>query len=278
MLPILQKNTLEFVRLSRLYAARYPAIPALATYPTLAALVDALAGPSRADEDTRRRLVCAVIAEHQAAPSPLGGAVVLHAFRGMLLRLSRSLYGVGDPDEADALVTLALLEALRRVRPDRDPAGIGLRVRQETRRALFAAMERDARARPPRPDDEEEEEEPTEGASEEAGSPDGEPHGSDDAASEEGPRDPIAVKAASRRLDVDALADAESRIPFEDRLAFYRPTVANVPDEHLLRAHSVRGGLRRLTDHLFADVDARLRENVYRQLRRRAEKLRSEGQ
>ena len=100
-----------------------------------------------ADLRTRRRLICAVIAEHQAAPGPLGAAIVLHAFRGMLVHLSKSLRGVDDSDEADAFVAAGLLEALKRVRPERDPDRIGMYVRQETRRAVFAALRRDARAR-----------------------------------------------------------------------------------------------------------------------------------
>lgn len=288
MLPTLKNNTIEFVRLSRLYAVRQPALPALAAYPTLDALVAALAGPTRADEDTRRRLVCAVLVDYQAVPSPLGPAIALHAFRGMLLRLSKSLHGVDDSDDADARVTVGLLEALRHVHPERDPAGIGLRVRQETRRAVFAVLKREALARPPRPGDEEEEE-PTPRAEappgedgaveeeEEARPPDDDPQGNRDAASEEGPRDPMRVKAAARCLDPDALADAESLVPFEDRLVFHNPTAANVPVEHLLRAHGVRGGLRRLTNHLFAHVSERDRENVYRQLWRRTQRLLAES-
>ena len=225
MLSTLKTNSIEFVRLSRLYAARQPALPALAAYPTLDALVAALAGPTRADEDTRRRLVCAVLVDHQAAPGPLGPAIVLHAFRGMLLRLSRSLHGVDDADDADARVSVGLLEALRHVHPERDPAGIGLRVRQETRRAVFAVLKREALARPPRPGDEEDEEEPTpraeappgedgaEAEEVEARPPDDDPQGNRDPAAEEGPRDPMQVKAAARCLDPDALADAESLVP-----------------------------------------------------------------
>jgi hypothetical protein len=224
-----------------------------------------------------------IIAQQQAAPCPLWSALLLHAFRGMLLRLSRSLVGVDDADDADARVATGLLHALRRVRPERDPERIGMYVRQETRRAVFLALRRDSRARPYWPEEEEDEppprskatpgEDPADDVEEDARPPGGGSRTDDDASSDEPARDPIAVARVSRCLDPDALADAESRLPLEDRMVFYRPTASGVPDEHLLRAHAVRGGLRRLTDHLFSQASAREREAVYRQLRRRTRKL-----
>ncbi len=47
----------------------------------------------------------------------------------------------------------------------------------------------------------------------------------------------------------------------------------SVCDDDLLRAHAVRGGLRRLTQCLLEDATAREREHVYRQLLRRAQRL-----
>ena len=46
-----------------------------------------------------------------------------------------------------------------------------------------------------------------------------------------------------------------------------------IPDEVLLRAHRVRGGLRRLTNHFFEDESPRTREHVYRQLWLRTQRL-----
>jgi hypothetical protein len=46
-----------------------------------------------------------------------------------------------------------------------------------------------------------------------------------------------------------------------------------VSDELLLRAYTVRGGLRRLTQHMFAHASARHREQVYRQLVHRTREL-----
>jgi len=232
LIPTLQKNTVEFLRLSRLYAARTGAHPALGANPTLGSLLSALSGKGRADPDTRRRLICAVIAEHQAAPGPLGAAIALHAFCGMLVRLSRSLVGVDDPEDADGIVVAGFIEALRRVRPGRDPDRIGMYVRQETRRAVFAALRRDARAREGLDEDEE-----------------------------------------SVAIECDAIADPESLAPLEDRLLFYRPRVDAIPDETLLTAHAVRGGLRRLAEHLFEDASPLERRRVYRQLVGRTRQL-----
>jgi hypothetical protein len=268
LLPTIQKNTLEFVRLSRLYAARRSAHAALAAYPTLDALLSALHGPRRADHDTRCRLLCAVIAGHQAVASPLWVAVVLCAFRGMLVNLSSKLMGV-DRDEADVYVAAALIEAMGRVRPQRDPDRIGMYVRQETRRVVFAALGRDARARQYWPEDEEESCGLDAAEDVDRG---------DDAMDDETVRDPLALERASRHIDPDALADPESLVPLEDRLFFYGPTVDGVPDEYVRRAHAVPGGLRRLADHLFADASARERENAYRRLVRRAQRLPAEGE
>ena len=265
MIPHIQKNTIEFARLSLAYAARCSADAALAGYPTLDAVLSALCGPGAADPLTRRRVICAVIAEHQAAPGPLWSAIVLHAFRGMLVHLSQGLLGVDDPDEADARVVAGLLEALRRVRPKCDPERIGMYVRQETRRAVFAALRREARAGQYREGEEEdpsgEDESP---ACDDAG---------DDEWSDEVSRDPLALERASRELGLDGIADPESCTPLEDRMIFHRPTVDGIPDETLLRAHAVRGGLRRLTNHFFEQASARDRERLYRQLVRRTERL-----
>ncbi len=143
----LQKKSVEFVRLSRLYGAFREGDAVLAPYSALAALVDTLDASRRGDPATRARILCTVLTRHRVAPGPLGSAIVLHAFRGMLGKLSKGLVGI-EREDADALVGWALVEALRRVRPDHDPARIAMYVRQETRRVLFAALARDARARP----------------------------------------------------------------------------------------------------------------------------------
>ena len=251
----LQKNSVEFLRLSRLYVPFRGDDPDLAPYPTLDALLGALRASGGADPATRSRLLCAVLTKHHAAHGRLASAIVLHAFRGMLGRLSRGLVGV-ERDDAEALVACALVEALRRVRPARDPERIAMYVRQETRRVVFAALARDARARVEEPDDEDR-----------AAAPD-----------EDGARDDDApgmaqAKPRGRRVDPETIADPASRVPIEEWLDARAVTADRVSDEDLLRAHAVRGGLRRLTRCLFDDASARQREHVYRQLLRRAQRL-----
>lgn len=255
MLSTIQKNTVEFVRLSRLYTSRCAAQPAFAGYPTLDVLVTALQSADEADADRRRSLLCAVIADHKGAPSPLGAAIVLHAFRGMLAKLSRSLFGVDDRDEADARVTAGLLEGLKRVRPERDPDRIAMYVRQETRRAVFAALRKDGRARPRKPKDKKKNAMAT-------GAPQKRPDG-----------DLTALGDVELLDDLDAQVDPASLVPLEDRMAAQHPTLTSVSDEQILLAHGVRGGLRQLTEHVFEQADARRRRAIYQSLWRRTQKL-----
>jgi hypothetical protein len=274
----------EFVRLSRLYASRpAPRTAPLAAYPTLGRLLDAFFGPDQADPDTRRELLCAVLAE-LPPPDPLGAAVTLHCFRGMLVRLSKSLCGVDDRDEADALVVAGLLEALPRIRPERDPDRIGMYVRQETRRAVFAALRRDTRARKYQEAlDADELYARHATATGEAGDGDevgggdhewGTSAEDDDAWREEPTRDPLARERASQQRTPDAIVDPESLAPIEDRMLLERPAVDGIPDATLLQADAVRGGLRRLTSFLFADADPREQERCYREIARRARRAR----
>lgn len=271
----IQKNSSEFLRLSRLYASFRGDDPVLAACPTLEALLAALERSGGADRTTRLRLLCAVVERHKAAPGPLGAAIVLHALRGVLGGLAKSLVGI-DRDEADALVVCALVETLPRMRRPRDPAWVVMDVRQETRRALFASLERDARARPYRTDEEE-----AAAEAELAGlsQDDLAAAADDDLARDDAPSpedDPAELGKSRHRprwVDLDTLVDPASLVPIEERLDAKEPTASSISDEQLLRAHAVRGGLRRLTRHLFADASARQREHEYRQLLRRAQKI-----
>lgn len=281
MIARLERGTVDFVRLSRIYAARSGTCPApLDAYPSLEALLAALGGRGQADAGTRRRLLCAIIAEHQRSPGPWTAAVALHAFRGMLILLSRSLLGVDDRDEADALVVAGLLEALGRVRPGRDPDRIGMYVRQETRRAVFAALGRDADAREyqDKPDEDEilarearAASEPQDGEVEEEDL-DADDTG-DDASGEEPLRDPFARERASRKRVPDQIADPDSLAPIEDHILLARPTVDGVPEETLLMAHAQRGGVRRLAQFLFADAGPVERRRMAQRLAARARAL-----
>jgi hypothetical protein len=222
--------------LSRRYETERAAVSALAPYPTLDALVSILSGRDRADLPTRSRLLTALVELIQAGPSSLWSAVVLDAFRGMLGRLARSLKG-NDRQEAYALVAASFCEALRRVRPERDPDRFAMYVRQETRRVVFARLSCPPDLKPDTPSYE-------------------------DSRFDEPPA-----------VEIGKVADPLTTAPIEDRLTVWTPEAKRVSDEDLLLAHGVRGGLRRLTKHLFPDVSARNRESIYRQLLRRAQTL-----
>jgi hypothetical protein len=266
----------EYVRISRIYLAQRGDDPALAAHPRLDALLSVLSGPARADVPTRSRLLCAILAKHRAAPNPLWPAIVMHTLRGMLGRLMKRLVDV-DRDEAGALVAAALLEALGRVRLDYEPEFVVMRVWRETRRLLFAQIRRDQRARPYWPVDEDAPPEQDEPSGDEARAEDVASDGPDSGegwTSDEDDASPEAASAAgSGWVDPDTLADPESLVPIEDRLVVWPPTASSVSDELLLRAHAVRGGLRRLTHHVFAHESARHREHLYRQLLRRTRQL-----
>ncbi len=262
----------------------------LHAYPTLEALLAALVGRDKADPDARRRLICAEIAEHQTARGPLGAAIVLHAFRGMLVGLSRSLVGVDDRDEADGLVVAGLLEALGRVRPERDPERIGMYVRQETRRAVFAVLRRSARTRGA-PGAARGRRDP--GAGGQRG-----PRGQRDRAGQRGRdrgrrgriprgrrrRRRVVRGAAARPTRTRArLATARPRRDRRPRILRTdrrsgpgrAPTVEGILVETLLMAHAVRGGLRRhRSAHLlFADASPPERRRMYQRIVARARLL-----
>jgi hypothetical protein len=222
--------------LSCRYETERYAVADLAPYPTLDALVSTLSGGDRADLPTRSRLLAALVARIQARPSSLWSAVVLDAFRGMLGRLARSLKGI-DRQEAYALVATCFCEALRRVRPERDPDRFAMYVRQETRRVVFARLSCPPDLKPDTPSYE-------------------------DSRFDEPPAE-----------EIRKVADPLTTAPIEDRLMVWTPEAKRVSDEDLLLAHGVRGGLRRLTKHLFPNVSARNRESIYRQLLRRAQTL-----
>jgi hypothetical protein len=260
-------SSVEFLRLSRAYGAFCGDDPVLAPYPTLASLLDELDAPSAADRPARSRLLCAIIARQRSVPGPIGSAIVLHAFHGMLGKLAGELVGVYR-DDADAVVACGLIEALRRVRPERDPERIAMYVRQETRRAVFAALARETPAGPDELDEEDDDVVYVAGSSSEgrAGLDLGEP-------TDDEMRDEAAGPRRGRRPEPDMCADPASLVPIEERLDVRAGGARRVSDAELLRAVAVRGGLRRLARFLFPDATARTQEHEYRQLLTRAKLL-----
>jgi hypothetical protein len=227
----------HYAVLARRYETERAGVSFLEPYPTLDELVSKLAGGDRGDFVTRSRLLAALVARIQAGSSPeLWSAIVLDAFRGMLGKLIRKLKGV-DPEEAPSLVAACFTEVLRRVRPERDPDRFALSIRQETRRLVFR------RAKPGRAD-----------------------------AVPRPVEDDFSWFDPPPEVDVDDLAEPRS-VPVEPHLTAGALASRGVRNEHLLVAHGVRGGLRRLAVHLFPDADAREREAIYRVLLRRARSL-----
>jgi hypothetical protein len=224
-----------FKALSLRYETEHEGVPALAPYPTLDALVTTLSGRDRADLPRRSHLLAAIAAHSRAAPSPLWSAVLLDAFRGMLVLLARELQGV-ERSETPALVGACFCEALARVRPERDPGRFPMYVRQETRRRVFRLLAHPERVVGVLPPEEE-------GWWEEP------------------------------EVEVERLADPRSTRPIEDWLVVWKPRPVNVTDDDLLRAHAVRGGLRRLARLMLPRANKGRRESVYRRLLQRVERL-----
>jgi hypothetical protein len=233
----------HYAILARRYQAERVGLAFLEPYPTLDDLVATLSGKERADFATRSRLVAAVVARIQAGSNPaLWSAIVLDAFRGMLGKLIRKLKGV-DPEEAPSIVAEGFAEALRRVKPERDPDLFALSLRQEARRLVFRRVRRgrmDAFPKPPPPPK---------------------------------PKDKFSWFDPPPEVDVDDLADPSSLPAVAPKLTTGALAARGVSSEDLLLAHGVRGGLRRLAKHLFPDADAREHDAIYRVLLRRARAL-----
>jgi hypothetical protein len=232
----IQADRRHYAVLARRYETERAGLPFLEPYPTLDELVAKLSCRDPEDFVTRSRLLVELVTRIHAGSSPaLWSAIVLDAFRGMLGRLLRKLKGV-DPEEAPSLVAAGFTEALRQVRPERNPDRLALDLRQETRRMVFRRARRgrnDAFPRPP-------------------------------------PDEDFSWFDPPPEVDVDDIADPRSLPAVEPVLTAGALASRGVRSEHLLAAHGVRGGLRRLTEHLFPDADARERETIYRRLLRRA--------
>ena len=84
-------------------------------------------------------ILVALVDLHAKTHDRLWGALLLRAFRPMLLNVARRLRG-GSRDDRDALLLMSFHEALLRVDPLKDPARIAMYVRQETRRRVFRAL------------------------------------------------------------------------------------------------------------------------------------------
>jgi hypothetical protein len=119
------------------YARFHTAHPVLTPYPTLPPLLARLTTGPR--DDAKNELLAALITIRQASPHRLWVAILLRAFRPMLGKLWKDLFG-SDSEERLALLILSFQEALGRVDATRDPLRIGMYVRQATRRKVIEAL------------------------------------------------------------------------------------------------------------------------------------------
>jgi hypothetical protein len=132
----------ELELLAPTYARLHVEHPALAEYPTLASLLERLtAGPR---DDAKRHLLAALVGIRRSRPHRLWVAVLLRAFRPMLGKIWKKLYG-SDPQERLALLLLSFQWAILHIDPRRDPIRIGMYVRQATWRRVIVALTKELR-------------------------------------------------------------------------------------------------------------------------------------
>ena len=130
----------ELELLASVYAKLSTEHPALTPFPTLASLMERLtAGPR---DDAKKTLLAAIVAIRQSSPHRLWVAILLRAFRPMLAKLWKELFG-SDGQERFALLLLSFQAAIAHVNPTRDPVRIGMYVRQKTRRRVIVALSKE---------------------------------------------------------------------------------------------------------------------------------------
>jgi hypothetical protein len=110
--------------------------PALARYPTTAALLSALSLDSPLPLGDRQELVRALVTLHRTTNHPLWPAILLHTFRPMLLSLRAR--DRGSKEDRDSRIMLAFLQALARTPLAGQPVFIALR--RATERAVFQVV------------------------------------------------------------------------------------------------------------------------------------------
>jgi hypothetical protein len=135
--------TAELALVAPRYDAQRLEHPVLASYRSLDALF-AETEPKKQGKKTvvspeGSAILVALVDLHAKSRDRLWGALLLRAFRPMLLNVARRLRG-GSRDDRDALLLMSFHEALLRIDPLKDPARIAMYVRQETRRRVFRAL------------------------------------------------------------------------------------------------------------------------------------------
>jgi hypothetical protein len=128
----------QIAHLSSAYVVAAREHEALAPYPTLAPLLDALGPPGKRSTPERKALIALLVQVHQTRPHTVWSTLLLHVFTPTVKKLRKELHG-GDVDTRDGVLVEVFQELLLRVRAD-DPARIFLYVRQALRRGAFRAM------------------------------------------------------------------------------------------------------------------------------------------
>jgi hypothetical protein len=114
-------------------------VPALAPHVSTRHLCEALSSKSRRSLEQFQPVVLAILREHQRFKHPLWQALLLIAFRPMLMSLRGRMTG-GEGSERNELLLIAFLEAIARVPVKDDRAAVFIAVRRATARAAFAAV------------------------------------------------------------------------------------------------------------------------------------------
>ena len=125
---------------AKLHLALHLAHPALSPYPTLSSLLERVTQGPR--DNALKELLAGLIAIRQSTPHRLWVAILLRAFRPMLAKLWKTLFG-SDCEERLALLLTSFQEALLEIKPLRDPVRIAMYVRQATRRRAIVALKRE---------------------------------------------------------------------------------------------------------------------------------------
>jgi len=130
----------ELELLATVYAKLRVDHAALSPYPTLPSLLERLTVGPR--DDAKTTLIASLIAIRQSAPHRLWVAILLRAFRPMLAKLWKELFG-SDGQERLALLLLGFQGALLHTNPTRDPVRIAMYIRQGTRRRVIVALSKE---------------------------------------------------------------------------------------------------------------------------------------
>lgn len=130
--------------------------PMLAPYPTVAAILEALDDEREETYPLRDAVALALLTEYAETKRPLWGSILLVAFYPMLSRLRHRLYSDSVPrEELDQTVVMGFLTALKAVAAFGYADRVGMRLRQRTKRQVFAALRKERESQHASADDKE---------------------------------------------------------------------------------------------------------------------------